>query len=120
MLEKLTPKEIEVSRLITKGLPEKQICDKLGQKASTTHVHARNIRKKIGGYTKADIVRFIAMEFMSEENKAKFKEFLKTGFLPIIFLMIVISTMFTEIDPLRVRRSSRRGRKQETELVINA
>ena len=55
---KITPRELEVIKLIAQGLLDKEIAKKLFRSVYTIETHRRNIEAKIGGGTKMDIVRF--------------------------------------------------------------
>lgn len=57
----LTPREIEVVKLITEGLLDKEIADQLNIALSTAETHRRNIQHKLLTYTKSAVTRF-AME----------------------------------------------------------
>ena len=55
---KITPRELEIIKLIAAGLLDKEIAKKLFRSVYTIQTHRRNIEAKIGGGTKMDIVRF--------------------------------------------------------------
>jgi len=57
----ITPREIEVIKLIAEDLADKQIADRLEISVNTANTHRVNIQKKIGCSTKVGICRF-AME----------------------------------------------------------
>ena len=54
----LTPREIEVIKLIIQDLPDKIIADRLDISINTMAVHRRNIENKIGCHTKVGITAF--------------------------------------------------------------
>jgi FixJ family two-component response regulator len=55
--ESLTPREQEVIGLVTAGLMNKQIATELGVSEITVKVHRRNVMKKMGARSLADLVR---------------------------------------------------------------
>ncbi|MBV1775763.1 response regulator transcription factor [Burkholderiaceae bacterium DAT-1] len=57
-LEKLGPREIEVLTLIANGARSSEIAIRLGIAISTVEVHRRNIRRKLGLQTTAQLTRF--------------------------------------------------------------
>jgi len=54
----LTPREIDVIKLIASDLADKQIADKLNISVNTANQHRVNIQKKIGASSKVGICRF--------------------------------------------------------------
>ena len=54
----LTPREIEVVKLIAQDLADKQIADHLNMSVDTARTHRRNIQHKIGCNSKVGICRF--------------------------------------------------------------
>lgn len=54
----LSPREIEVIKLICDDLSDKLIADKMGIAFDTAKNHRRNIEQKIGAYSKSGVVRF--------------------------------------------------------------
>ncbi len=54
----LTPREIDVIKLIAQDLADKQIADRLGISVNTANQHRVNINKKIGCNSKVGICRF--------------------------------------------------------------
>ena len=54
----LTPREIEVLKLIPEGLLDKEIADRMGISVLTVGVFMKNIREKTGYKNKAELVRF--------------------------------------------------------------
>lgn len=54
----LTPREIELIKLICSDLSDKLIADQLGIAFDTAKNHRRNIEQKIGAYSKSGVVRF--------------------------------------------------------------
>jgi len=54
----LTPKEIEVIKLIAAGYADKQIADILGMSEQTIPVHRKHIHEKLGTESKPQIVAF--------------------------------------------------------------
>ncbi len=54
----ITPREIEVIKLIAEDLADKQIADRLGISVFTVNTHRRNIQHKIGCASKVGICRF--------------------------------------------------------------
>lgn len=54
----LTPREIDVIKLIAQDLADKQIADMLNISVNTANQHRVNIKQKIGCNTKVGICRF--------------------------------------------------------------
>jgi DNA-binding NarL/FixJ family response regulator len=54
----LTPREIEIIKLVKKGLFSQDIADKVNLSLFTVKTHRRNIHFKIGTETTADLIRF--------------------------------------------------------------
>ncbi|MFN8540508.1 MAG: helix-turn-helix transcriptional regulator [Thermomicrobiales bacterium] len=54
----LTPRELEVLRLIAGGLSNREIAAKLFLSVRTAERHIANIYKKIGAHSKADATAF--------------------------------------------------------------
>ena len=54
----LTPREIDIIRLIGKDKMDKEIADILGITKNTATTHRQNITRKLGGLTKAGIAAF--------------------------------------------------------------
>lgn len=52
----LTPKEIEVSRFVSLGLPYKQIADKLNISERTVHTHMKKIFEKVSVSNKVELI----------------------------------------------------------------
>lgn len=55
---RLTPRELQIIKLISQDLLDKQIADILGIKIATMAVHRSNIERKIGCHSKAGITAF--------------------------------------------------------------
>jgi DNA-binding CsgD family transcriptional regulator len=58
----LTPREIEVIKLIAQDLLDKQIADKLGISYHTATTHRTNIQHKIGAHSKNGITKFAILK----------------------------------------------------------
>lgn len=54
----LTKRELEIIKLISQGLLDKEIADSMGISENTVPVHKRNLMQKIGAKTKVDIAVF--------------------------------------------------------------
>jgi DNA-binding NarL/FixJ family response regulator len=54
----LTPREVEIIRLIREGLSSQQIADRAGLSLLTVNSHRRNIHVKLGTATTLDLIRF--------------------------------------------------------------
>ncbi len=54
----LTPRQIEVLRLICDGKTEREIAAELGISFHTAHAHKSNIMQKLGLHSKVDLVRY--------------------------------------------------------------
>jgi DNA-binding CsgD family transcriptional regulator len=54
----LTPREIEVIKLIGRDLADKEIADRLGISVNTVHIHRGHIEHKIGAKSKVGIAVF--------------------------------------------------------------
>jgi DNA-binding CsgD family transcriptional regulator len=55
---KLSPRQLEITRLLVFGYSSRQIMQKLGIRAATLDTHRTNIRKKLGVHTLVDLVWF--------------------------------------------------------------
>ena len=55
-VRKLTPREIEVLRLVASGTSTKEITRALGIQSSTVHNHIQHILEKLGAHTKLQAV----------------------------------------------------------------
>lgn len=64
----ITPREIDVIRLVAEDLMNKEIADKLLISEKTVPVHKQNIIRKIGGKRAGDIIRF-ALRYNITHNK---------------------------------------------------
>jgi two-component system, NarL family, response regulator NreC len=53
---KLSPRQLEITRLLVFGYSRRQIMQKLGIRAATLDTHRTNIRKKLGVHTIVDLV----------------------------------------------------------------
>jgi len=53
----LSAREIQVAEMISRGMIEKEIADKIFVSPATVHTHARNIRIKLNLHNNADIAR---------------------------------------------------------------
>jgi DNA-binding NarL/FixJ family response regulator len=56
-IEPLTPREIEVLELVTEGLPNKAIAERLGISDQTVKFHLASILGKLGASNRTDAVR---------------------------------------------------------------
>ena len=56
-IEPLTPREIEVLELVTEGLPNKAIADRLGISDQTVKFHLASILGKLGASNRTEAVR---------------------------------------------------------------
>jgi DNA-binding NarL/FixJ family response regulator len=65
-LESLTEREIEVLRLIGKGLSRTDIARELSRSAKTVDGHQERMMKKLGVATRADLMRFAIREGLAE------------------------------------------------------
>jgi DNA-binding NarL/FixJ family response regulator len=66
LLESLTSREIEVLRLIGKGLSRSEIATELSRSAKTVDGHQERMMKKLGIETRADLMRFAIREGLAE------------------------------------------------------
>ncbi len=57
-LEPLTPRELEVLRLLTEGLDSDAICDRLSIAPNTLRTHTQNMMSKLGTHSKLETVAF--------------------------------------------------------------
>ncbi len=64
----LTPREIEVAKLVCAGLDNNQISRKLRIKYNTARAHMGNILRKVGTRSKAGLI----LEFFEVVRKARF------------------------------------------------
>ncbi len=65
-LQSLTAREIEVLRLIGKGLSRNEIAVELSRSAKTVDGHQERMMKKLGVETRADLMRFAIREGLAE------------------------------------------------------
>lgn len=65
-LDNLTDRELEVLRLIGKGLSRVQIAHELSRSAKTVDGHQDRIMKKLGVSTRAELMRFAIREGLAE------------------------------------------------------
>ena len=65
-LQSLTPREIEVLRLIGKGRSRGEIADELSRSAKTIDGHQERIMKKLALHSRADLMRFAIREGLAE------------------------------------------------------
>ncbi len=65
-LEALTPRELEVLRLIGKGRSRVEIADELSRSAKTIDGHQERIMKKLGINSRAELMRFAIREGLAE------------------------------------------------------
>ena len=65
-MESLTPREIEVLRLIGKGRSRIEIADELSRSAKTIDGHQERIMKKLNIDSRADLMRFAIREGLAE------------------------------------------------------
>lgn len=65
-LESLTGREIEILRLIGKGLSRVEIAKELSRSAKTVDGHQERIMKKLGIDSRSDLVRFAIREGLAE------------------------------------------------------
>lgn len=54
----LTPRQVEVLRLICDGMTEREIADELGISHHTVHVHKNNIMQSLQLHSKVDLVKY--------------------------------------------------------------
>lgn len=59
LLERLTPRECEVARLVALGDPNKVVAHKLGISEKTVHVHRQHIMEKTGVSNAAELTRLM-------------------------------------------------------------
>lgn len=65
-LESLTPRELEVLRLIGKGRSRSEIAKELSRSAKTIDGHQERIMKKLDLHSRADLMRFAIREGLAE------------------------------------------------------
>ena len=65
-LDSLTPREIEVLRLIGKGRSRTEIASELSRSAKTVDGHQERMMKKLGISSRADLMRFAIREGFAE------------------------------------------------------
>ncbi len=65
-LEDLTAREVEVLRLIGKGLSRNQIAEQLSRSAKTVDGHQERMMKKLGIQSRTDLMRFAIREGLAE------------------------------------------------------
>lgn len=59
-LDRLTPREREVAALLSEGLHNRAVAERLGISARTVEVHKARIMEKLGAATIADLIRLTA------------------------------------------------------------
>jgi DNA-binding NarL/FixJ family response regulator len=69
---RLSPREIEIIRLVADGFSNKQIADKLFLSAHTVTTHRKNIMSKLGVNNTAGLVMFAVRENLIGPNKFLF------------------------------------------------
>ena len=65
-LEHLSPREVEVLRLIGKGLSRVQIARELSRSVKTIDGHQDRVMRKLGVGSRADLMRFAIREGLAE------------------------------------------------------
>ena len=65
-LASLTPREIEIVRLIGKGLSRTEIAAELSRSAKTIDGHQERIMKKLGIDSRSDLLRFAIREGLAQ------------------------------------------------------
>lgn len=58
----LTPREVEVTRLLCRGLAEREIARELGVSAHTVHDHVRAVRRKLSARSRSEVVAQVFSE----------------------------------------------------------
>ncbi|MHB2020895.1 MAG: LuxR C-terminal-related transcriptional regulator [Candidatus Xenobia bacterium] len=57
-MEKLTPRELEVLRLVAEGLTHREIAERLSISIRTVDVHRLHLKEKLGLRTLGELVRY--------------------------------------------------------------
>jgi DNA-binding NarL/FixJ family response regulator len=65
-LEALTPREIEILRLIGKGRSRNEIAQELSRSAKTVDGHQERLMKKLGVESRSELMRFAIREGLAE------------------------------------------------------
>ena len=63
-LAALSPREIEILRMIGEGLTKQQIAERIGRSANTVEAHRTNIKRKLGLDNNAELIRFSALNLL--------------------------------------------------------
>jgi two-component system, NarL family, response regulator NreC len=69
MLEELTPRELEVIKLIADGLTNQEIGDRLGISVKTVDRHRENTMRKLDVHSRIDLVKFAIREGLIDLNE---------------------------------------------------
>jgi two-component system, NarL family, nitrate/nitrite response regulator NarL len=65
-VEALTPRELEILRALTEGLPSPQVCDRLAITPNTLRTHVQNIMGKLRVHSKLEAVAFALRHHLVE------------------------------------------------------
>lgn len=69
--DRLTPREIEVAKLVAAGLKNREIAEQMGITAGTVKVHLMHVFEKTGLRDRTELAGFCAQMFQSAESPAK-------------------------------------------------
>ena len=78
-MDKLTPRETEVAALITEGLSNKLIAERLGLSDHTAKFHVANVAKKFGVTTRQEVaVKYTIARIIKDSKKTHARPNCKT------------------------------------------
>lgn len=70
LMDKLTPRELEVAALVAEGLSNKLIAQRLGLSDHTAKFHLNNVAKKLGVSTRAEVaVKYTVARIIKDSKK---------------------------------------------------
>jgi DNA-binding NarL/FixJ family response regulator len=67
--DRLTPREIEVARLVSSGLKNREIAGRMGITAGTVKVHLMHVFEKTGLRDRSELAGFCAQMFQSADSR---------------------------------------------------
>lgn len=67
--EKLTARERQILSLVTQGLGNKEIADRLGVSSKTVDNHRTNLMRKVGAHSAADLLTYAMREGLLDANR---------------------------------------------------
>src|SRR3546814_2885001 len=86
VLERLSPRETEVARLVALGMPNKQIARELGISEKTVHIHRQHAMDKTGASNAPGLTRLIlradpdTLDGRSEEHTSELQSLMRISY----------------------------------------